>query len=472
MINKDYTNQNQKDLKSYNDFCLKTTDNYAPYILIKKEPGELKKVYTHNRGRVSLKQRQDHLEGIRMTGGRAKWYPVFMIFDIDKSNMKISGEQTVDYIREQLHLKDYQFEVSGSLSYQDKGHFHIYVRPEWKNQPTYLKKNQSHLLPIAKKIGAELYPQSWRKVCDPFSPFQPRLDKETLAPLKHDWKKLIEIYSGIEPVDLSSINGQEEFEFNYNTQPAYFPEQEEIDNLINNGLQEYGTRHNSILKLACFYSVSENVLPQQAKRLIWKWIFDKHNYMSKDIATGKMTWQQIRNEIDKAVDWSYKKYMRTNNKPNPVHNLGYGIAQSHLDLIADIFPGQISNQKKLFKLISFYAPRSHWKYVFIHWSVWHWIAGDRYKDFQRLLLDKRIMELPVRNPDLYIIGRQSKRFKLHIPVDNNFIAYNKRNISNYNNVMAIQDPGYLKNKLKLSRKNVFDIKHSVTKTVGIIDVPL
>ncbi len=462
------------NLKEYDNFCQQTTDSYAPFILIKKIPGQKKtesekQVYTIKKGRVSLQQRQGHLDGKLMTGGRSKWYPVFMIFDIDKSNMKLSAAEAVDYVQDQLHMKDYNFEINGSLSFRDKGHFHIYIRPEWNNQPTYLKKNRDFLLPIAKKIGAELYPQSWRKVCDPFSPFQPRLDKETLEPLQHDWKQLIEIYNSIEPIDLSTINGQEEFSFNYNAQAAYFPDQQEIGQLIKKGLQQYGTRHKSILKLACFYSISENVLPEQAKRLIWKWIINKHNDQSKDISSGAMSWDAVSKEITKAVDWAYKKYMRTNNKPSPVHNLGYGIAQSHLDFISDVFPRQISNQKKLFKLICFYAPRGHWKYVFIHSDIWQAIAGSKYKNFQRLLLQRGIMTLPEKNPDFYIIGQQSKRFQLHIPADKNYIAYNQRNLSAFNDVMAIQEPEYLKNKLKLDPRTIYNIKKS-EKVSDIIDV--
>ncbi|KKK99278.1 hypothetical protein LCGC14_2634350, partial [marine sediment metagenome] len=450
---KDNQQINNQLLIEYDKFCNRTTDSYSPYIIIKKSI-EGKEVYTRARGKIDLDQREKHLTGIEMTGGRGKWYPVFMIFDVDTQNIKMSKGAIVDRLKEDLNLKDYQYEIIGSLSHKDKGNFHVYIRPEIDGQTRTLRNNLRILKPVSDKLNIELYPQSWRKVCDPFSPYQPLLDKESLEPLQHDFKKMIEIFNNIEPVNLSGLIQQQEFKFKIKpAQGIYYPKHQEINELIKHGLQGPGTRHITILNMASYYSVSENVLPTSAGRLIWKWIKNKHNGQSKDIQSGKLSDIQLKYEIEKAVDWAYTYYMRNDVRPNPVHNIGYGIAQKHIDFIAEVFPGDLVNQKRLFKLLCYYNPRSHWPYVFIHRDKWiEFVNRDRYKDFQRALIGKGILSQPDR---FYRPGSQAMRYKIHgIKQDKGYIVYDHRNMNDFNDLMAIQPVEYLKSKLKLNRQNI------------------
>jgi len=468
-------NQNQNttfNLIEYDNFCNSFIDGYAPYIKIKKNPGLPKQVSTCKYGQITLNQRIKHLTGQEMTGGRGKWYPVFMIFDIDTQNLTQSPESVVEGIKSDLNLKDNQYVLSGSLSYNEKRNAHLYIRPEINNKTRCLKRDRYKLLPIADKYKVELYPQAWRKICEPCSPYQPIID-DSLKVIQSDWTKMIKEYNSIEPVDLSGIS-QLDFDFNIDDKKykpvsnnIYIPIKDKTEQLIKYGLQNKGTRHFAIVDLACYYSVSKNVLPSQAQRMIFKWIKAKHNGQSKSINAG-MNDIELKNEIASAVQWAYTKYMRIESTPTPVHNLGYGIAQSHIDFIASIFPADIVNQNRLFKLLCFYNPRGHWNYVNIHNKIWYQIAGRQYKHFQILLKYKGILSEPKHN--IYIPGYQAKQFHLQgIKQDKNFIAYDDRNLTNFHQVMQGQSTEYLKTRLRLSRKAVYRIKQYRFKDITLND---
>jgi hypothetical protein len=471
------TSEKEKQLQNRNQLLIEydriCTDGHAPYIKVKKD-GHDKKVRSVNDGIISLDHRDNHIRGIELTGGRAHWYPLFMILDFDTQNLKVPVETAVNGFIDHTGLKKDQYVLSGSTSYYEKKNCHLYIRPEYNNKPATFNQNYSRLKYYAMEYGAELYPQRYKKVIDPCSPYQPILDCNSFLPSETNWIKMIDQYKNIKPFDLSTIEQQGTFSLEYKSNKktfkkgGYYPKTEYMQNLIKHGLQHLGTRHRSILNMACYYSVNENVLPEQARRLIKKWIKNKHNGMSKDINTGKITEDGIQYEVSRAVDWAYSHYMRNNIHPHRVHNIGYGIAQSHLDFIAEVFPGDLVNQKRLLKLLSFYNPRSHWEYVYIHFNEWFNIVGsNNYKKFQEMLLNKGIISCN----NIYIPGVQSKGFKIEgIPQNKDYISFDNRNIVDYDQIMKMQSIDYLKNKLKWNRKAIYRLKSKKESTVKLDDI--
>lgn len=433
-------------------------DGYAPYIKIKKQ-GSDKKVITINKGKITLDKRKKHLQGIDMTGTRAKWYPVWSIFDFD-----LSGDDRKTKLKElkkELNILENEFEINGSMRFEEKEHFHFVIRPEIFNKTTYLSKQRAILKPIADKLDLELYPQANKKVSDPFSPYQPLLNKETLQPITNEWLKCMEVYKKIEPFNLGKAEKQGNLDLKYTkdlykkksgTKQLHIPLKAKCEELIENGLQAFSTRHKAILDLSCYYSLS-NITPGQAIYKIRNWLHKKNNGKSHTVNNNK--WNDIEYDIKKIVKWAYSKYVRYDILPNEVHNIGYGIAQSHLDLIAGYFPGDVVNQRRMFNLLCYYNPRSHWDYVFIHRDIWFDIVSSNYKQFQNLLIKKGIL----KTINSYEIGKFSKRFKLiGLKPDKNYISYNARNLNSFEEVVNLQDIGYLKRRFKWSRMAINRLK--------------
>ena len=66
----------------------------------------------------------------------------------------------------------------------------------------------------------------------------------------------------------------------------------------------------------------------------------------------------MHREIDEITPWVYETYGRRKVYPDTTHNIEGWITPKDMRFIGEVFPGSVVNQRRLFKLISYYRPRS------------------------------------------------------------------------------------------------------------------
>ena len=400
-----------------------------------------------------------HLEGKYWLGTKAPWYPRFAYVDLDGPD-----EDTLDRVTATLGLSQGQYYVCTSPSYPETGNVHLIFAPRYRGQPATKKLVQTILQPRVRRTGGELYPQTRRKFRLPFGRDQYILDAvdgELCAPLPYGWREALQWVFKVEPLDLETFPHQ--LDLGLAAPAAHWAKRKDAEELLEHGLPGPGTRHDSCLTLAIyFFRLNWDSSDARAK-LKW-WMKTGHNRYSKEVNRGR--WWVVHREIDDIASWVYETYGRGGIYPDTTHNIEAWITPKDMRFIGEVFPGSIVNQRRLFKLISYYRPRSVYPWVFIPRWRWFEIADHRsYQTFRADLENRGLLDSDHR----YKIGEFSKRFRLRLPAatSSERIEEDSRAIQDFPEVAlrSFGGPREVRDALRLSRQAAHTIFSKASKIV-------
>lgn len=346
-----------------------------------------------------------HLDGKYWVATKAPWYPRFAYVDLDHPS-----EDTLERVVRGLGLSDGQYHVCTSPSFKDTGNVHLIFAPRYRDEPATKKLMDTILQPRVEHAGGALYPQTRRKFRLPFGRDQYILDVVDgliCAPLPYEWREALRWVSQVEPLALEEFPHQ--LELRLSSPADHWAKRKDAETLLEHGLLSPGTRHDACLTLAIyFFRLNWDISDTRAKTK--RWIKTQHNGFSKEVNRGR--WRIVRDEIDQISYWVYDKYGRGAVYPDTTHNIEAWITPKDMEFIGEVFPGSVVNQRRLFKLISYYRPRSVYPWVFIPRWRWFEIADHRsYQAFRADLENRGLLE----SNHHYKVGDFSKRFRLRLP---------------------------------------------------------
>ena len=346
---------------------------------------------------------QAHLEGTYWVATKAPWYPRLSFLDFDHPD-----PEAVARAVDTLGLSSGQYLLCTSPSWWESGNFHMMLATRFHDAPATKRLILDLLKKSVHDIGAELYPQLNRKFRLSFGKDQRLIDEETGAPLEMHWSEMLSWALKIDPYPLEELPRQLELDLR-EPRPEPWIRKAEAEGLLEEGLPGPSTRHNACLTLA-IYSYRQNKDPGDARRKLKQWIKASHHGFSRQVNRGN--WRLVYREIDEVVAWAYANYGRGKIWPDSTHNLEGWIAAKDMQVLAEVFPRDIVNQRRLLKLIAYYRPRSYHDWVYIPRWRWDQIARHKtYKQFQAKLANKGLLNVN----DSYRIGSYSKSFQLKLP---------------------------------------------------------
>lgn len=355
--------------------------------------------------------RDGHLSGKYWLALKAPWYPRYGFFDIDCPNVR-----RLQMVIEKLNLTDGQYLKCTSPSWRKDGSIHIQFKPRYHDEPVTQKLLLTILKPVTDELGIELYPQIRRKFRLPYGRDQYIIDDESGRPRDDlSWNDSLYWSEKIDPLELSEISGHQlQLPFPAAGFPCDWHRAEYVHALLEYGLQAPNTRHEACFTLAQHFYRS-NLDPADAEHKIRRWIRHKHNGYSRTIKAGN--WRIVYAEISRQINWVWDHYGRSKIYPDTTHNLEGWVTGDDLKFITQIFPGDIVNQKRLFKLLLYYRPRQHHDWVFVSWRQWTRIASEHnYIDFRARLVEIGLLECnhTYRHVESQPGASYPKRFRLNV----------------------------------------------------------
>jgi len=407
--NFDTTQLNLSDIREpdFRDYCRKFPQK-TPYYIFKPRGG---KGWTTRYKKLSDIAILAHLQGLYCVGTRARWYPEYIIFDLDD----VSPDK-IEHIRETLKLDEKNSMLCTSES---EGSYHYLGKPKYFDKPLHCLRLHEILQRLAKKLDVEIYPQPRHCVRLPFSPYQNPVDSDYQAVEGWSWQDKLYWFNKLDELDLSEIP-EHQFELDFTPvtkqpseqkiiQPITGSRGERVDvrGLIEHGLQARGTRHNVqfhiLLKL-----YRENWTKNDAIKFTWDWIQKKNNGLSKDFVRCP---QEVYKDIQRQASYVYTHTYLENYFPDGTHNLHTGwITKPDLKDIALITEGNIPRMNFLFNLLRYTYPRKLRDYVNVHRDkLVSWASNRTYIKFLNELENKNI----IRRGYSYQPGRYSKYIKLN-----------------------------------------------------------
>jgi len=396
-----------------------------------------------------------HLDKKYWLATKAPWYPRYAYIDLDEPS---GGD--LERILAALNLSDGQYCLCTSPSWKESGNLHLIFAPRYRDRPVTKKLIFRALRERVKGAGAELYPQTRRKFRLPFGRDQYLVDAEVGAPLPYSWREALYWVQKLDHYPLEELSHQLELDLKVPRVETWV-KREEAEGLLEYGLPGPGTRHNSCLILAIyFFRLNWDQSDVRAK--LKRWLRAKHNGFSKEINKGN--WRIVDREVDEIVNWTYEHYGRAKVYPDTTHNLEAYITKPDMNFIGEVFPGDIVNQRRLFKLICYYRPRSYYPYVFIpRWRWWE-IAGrkEHYLSFRADLESRGLLE----TINSYQVGGYPKRFRLYIPRASisERVEEDKRAIQNFDEAVfrvfgSVRD---VRDALRLPKQTAYDIAQRIS----------
>lgn len=361
-------------------------------------------------------------------------------------------QDRVAAVIDRLGLSPGQYFLMTSPSFGKDGSCHMALRLELKGELPFHKYGYTTLHRLVGDL-CEVYPQANRKFRLPFGRDQHLIsaDGEVLCYL--DWREAMPYVNKLDPVAIESLpyrsswpsltTAADELEYTLDNPPPDEPRawsrREACDELWAHGLQMSGTRNHAQWQLVvdCWRG---NWLPEDTAAEIKGWIRQHHNGCSETV--NLEAWHEIYGEIDRQVAWVYKHFTHY---PDNVHNQrGGGLTTADLNWIAQIFHGDIVNQRRLARLINFYRPRAHHDKVFIPYHKWHEIAHKRhYHEFMEKLFALNLLESDMKyfhDPNWFEFS-YCRKFKLHLPPSNGeTIIQDGRNVIDYDEALFASYP--------------------------------
>jgi hypothetical protein len=367
-----------------------------------------------------------HLAQEYWVGTKAPWYPIFFNLDIDRPNKK-----TLDTISSRLDsfgIGEDQRAPMTTPSHSRHGNFRIYLRLEYADRlPTW--KLGYDALHAAFGDVCEVYPQKRRKDRLPCGRAQDLISEDGRILNNLTWQEELHYLMKLDPVPIEQLPRQVQLEFPelapFNDSPKMWKPRAAAAELMQNGLQQHGTRHEAQFILLNDLWRS-NFQPGDAALKIKAWIRRHHNGFSKAAAAGR--WREINAEIDRQIQWIWSRPQTL--LPDTPHSLNLAIVKADLELAAEIFRGDAVRQKQFVKLASYIRPRQHHEWVYI--PAWVWAdkvaSRDTYKKFISELEGKGILQ----SNNSYRVGQYSKRFKLELTkTSEQPISFDGRNTTDF-----------------------------------------
>ncbi|MBA7530374.1 hypothetical protein ES705_22577 [subsurface metagenome] len=338
------------------------------------------------------------------------WYVRQAFIDID--NPLTTPDESV---RKALNFSDSELLTMSSPGYKKEGRTHQMFFPRYKGNFMTLKLLQDSLGPSVKSIGAELFPRGRRLFRVPCGLNQHILD-ENGNPLRLSPEEFMYYCDKIDPYEITDkITHQTSFlpELYDNTTDPYADRivfSHDARLLEKHGLQGSPGRHDACLTLARFY-IRNNITPDNAIRIIRRWLRKKHNGYSKEINAGR--WWKVDNEIVDIVSWAYEN-CPPSFLPDSLHNLQSGlVTPEDVRFSADVFRGDWINIKRTIALLQYCRPRKFFPWIYIPFNVWDKIASrDHYVEYKNTLSKKGII---INSRTDYSVGHYPKSFRIALP---------------------------------------------------------
>jgi hypothetical protein len=306
---------------------------------------------------------------------------------------------------ERLELGPGQYYIMTSPSHKRDGSCHLVLRLEHRGE---MPVHKYGYVVLRRLVGdlCEIYPQEKRKFRLPLGRDQFLISEEGSILRELGWRAATHFINKLDPVAIEALPyrpssakpDQDESESRWvptdppADNPRTWATRETCEHLWRHGLQQPGTRHHRQWDLAIYFR-RENRPPGETVAELKDWIRWMHNGMSKSVNRGD--WQGIESEIERQVAWIYERFKTY---PDDVHNARGGLTAADLRWIAEVFRGDLVNQRRLARLLNYYRPRARrHEEVFVPYHVWHTIAHKRhYHQFIRTLEAMNLMESDMR----------------------------------------------------------------------------
>ena len=341
-----------------------------------------------------------HLEGKYSVAVLGKWYPEYAILDVDDRPFEFVQE-----IRERLNLDE-----SNSMLFTSESpdSYHILIKPEYHDKPPTLNLLKDVFKEFCRLNNIEIYPQRGRPIRLPFGPYQLPLDYEFMH--LDSWRERLYWFEKREAFDLSSVKyHQPIFDFDPGPGRLILPFNifKEADFLLSEGLQLPASRHSS-QSLILFSLWRKNVTKENAVSIVWEWIQNKHNGLSKDFLRYP---QYVRKDIEGQANFIWSKYQTSQVYPDSTHNLHHGyITKPDLPDIVEATEGSLPRMKFLYGLVKFSYPRRHRRFISIHRDrLVQLSSGRTYLKYLNELKEKGIAE----RKTAYLAGQFAKDLQLN-----------------------------------------------------------
>lgn len=336
-----------------------------------------------------------HLKGKYNVAVLGKWYPEFVILDLDDKE-----RSEVDEIISQLELTDNSmiFESESENSY------HVLFKSEYKNRPPTLNLIKDVWTNYARSKGIEVYPQAGRPIRLPFGKHQNPIDPQYSG---MDWKQLLYWYNKLDPFDLSLIPFHQMM-FDFPSEPIKIQlPLEKAEFLFNEGLHCPSSRNESQYKVL-YFLWRQNIPQENAVDIVWNWINKKHNGFSRDILIHP---KRVYGEIERQANKIWSEYQLQEVYPDSTHNLFHGfITKPDIPDIVEATEGSLPRMKFLFNLVKYSYPRRYRKFISIHTDrLIQWSSHRTYQKYLNEFEKKGIAE----RKTAYLPGGFSKDLKIN-----------------------------------------------------------
>lgn len=376
-----------------------------------------------------------HLAGKYWIALPGMYYPVNYAFDCD-------GMPIADCLNlaDAHGLQRGQFQIVTSPGFwEGQDRFHILMTLRYKGKLPTLKLGYQALRNLV-GTRCEVYPQLRRKFRAPLGRGQYLVDRDTLQIQTHlHWSESHYYLKKLEPIDIETLPFQPSFQFPSEAKGEDNPRRwlplSQAAELWEHGLQAAGTRHQAQWCVAVWL-YRQNELPENAIRKIHRWLEKKHNGFSKLVLAGD--WRAIDAEISRQVFWIWENFRPY---PDGPHNLERAITLADLKFAAEVFRGEVVNQKRLIALLSYVRPRAHHDWVYIPYWVWREIAHwSNYHEFIALLENKGLIECQWewRHVPGQPLESYPRRFRVKLPATSEIpVQFDGRNAWDYYEALQI-----------------------------------
>lgn len=439
---------NPESFLNYKDAFV--SNYHKPYI-IQPRNGQ----WHTNHGYINDKVIQAHLEQKLWAGILPPYYPKWGLLDFDNPPPS-SIEQAIVKLR----IQQGQYLLCTSPSYNIDGSVHLLLKPEYNGIPLTINNYRRIMDHVPGIVGGrvECFPNQGRGVRLPFGASQ-YLIEEDIPIYNLSWEEELYWYNKIEPVDLTIIHEYDLDKRFLKPVPSFDSEPTTSGKTLGafyfkEGIQEFRTRHDATMHVV-IWLFHQNYSPENAEIIVREWIETKHNDLSRTINKGN--WAEVYRDNQDIINWVYDKFEAKQIYPDAVHNDYHAVYKCDIDFIAKTFPGEISNQKKMFRLISFFRPRMKYEWVYCPQHEWIKIAGtNQYKEFQNELIRRGILE----TDNSYWVKYYSKKFRLHLPdrTKSWLIESDGRTITDYREAVMVvyKTPREAIAALKIPKQTVYE----------------
>lgn len=339
-----------------------------------------------------------NLHGKYSTGFRGREYPEFLCVDFDDK-----PREYVDHIRDELHMNE---DNSMLFPSESPFSFHLFAHPTVDGKPASINRLFAAFRSFDIEHRIEQYPQSNRVIRGPFSPRFPSLDLRYLH--LDDWRDKLHWFRKLNEYDIALVPSQQlPLDLNLKTPLKVPAVKQEAEELLADGLPYSGCRNDcqSVILTALWRA---GVSQYHAEEIVWEWINEKHNDLSKDLPRHP---EAVRAEIFRQANLIYGKYEMSNQYPDWTSNNHHGwLTKPDLFDILMTCRGNMPRSKFLFHLVKYSYPRKHRDFIGVHRDkLVEWSSNNTYLKYLNEFESRGFL----RRGSAYIHGKFSKDLKLN-----------------------------------------------------------